>query len=170
MAKKYAPKEKWDGKTAYGTFTTGNKYCRFLHETKYQPEYPQMLLDYYNEPIYDEYEDAAGKKYRMTRPLPSKVGFARRIGVLISTLENWARAVDPDGNLRYPEWKAVWDIVDRYDQQNLIDASNDGVHNANFGKFLLSAKYGLREKAPDDNVLTVRIETENQAEVDEESV
>lgn len=170
MAKKYAPKEKWDGKTAYGTFTTGNKYCRFLHETKYQPEYPQMLLDYYNEPIYDEYEDAAGKKYRMTRPLPSKVGFARRIGVLISTLEHWARMEDEDGKLRYPEWKAVWDIVDRYDQQNLIDASNDGVHNANFGKFLLSAKYGLREKAPDDNVLTVRIETENQAEVDEESV
>lgn len=135
---------------------------------KFKPEYTQMLIDYYNEPLYDEYRDSFGKLYRMSRPLPSKIGFARRIGVWFDTVENWAKMTNPDGTPLFPDFKAAWELVEKLSKQNIIDASNDGVHNANFGKFLLSAVHGMREKAPEDNSVTVFIKTEDP-EFDEDS-
>lgn len=162
-----------------GRFTTGNEF-RFdsgiephptLRRTcKYKPEYAQMLIDYFNEPLYEERVDSFGKTYRLARPVPSKIGFSRRLGVWYDTVDNWAKMKKEDGTPRFPEFTKAWELVEQYDRQNITDASLGGTHNGNFGRFLLSAKYGMKEKTDTESTITIKVESENQDELDDESV
>ena len=155
-------------KFASGIDAPGEEHPKLKRTCKYEPRFAEMLIDYYNEPMYDEYTDSFGKVYRMSRPIPSKVGFARRIGVWFDTVENWAKMTNEDGTPMFPEFKAAWELTEKYSKQNIIDASNDGVHNANFGKFLLSAVHGMKEQSAAENTMTIRFVNEN-TEIDEES-
>lgn len=165
---RFAPGNEIGGRYAAGIDENGEQNPKLRRTCKYEPRFAQMLIDYYNEPLYDEYRDSFGKIYRMARPVPSKIGFARRIGVWFDTVQNWAEMKNEDGTPRFPEFTAAWNLVEQYDKQNIADASLSGTHNGNFGKFLLSAKYGMKEQKAEESTVTVQIKTEDP-NFDEES-
>lgn len=160
---RFAPGNEIGGRYASGIDVPGEETTRLRRTCKYKPEYAQMLIEYYNEPLYDEHIDSFGKIYRVARPVPSKVGFARKLGVWFDTVQNWAEMKKEDGTPMFPEFASAWKLVEQYDKQNIAEVSLIGTHNGNFGKFLLSAKYGMKEKTEGENVVTLKLEMPDEA-------
>lgn len=94
----------------------------------------------FNREIVAYFEAALSKRGKngAIERIPSYVEFARRIGVTARTIENWRK--------KYPKFEEACIECDELMKATICgDALTFRMH-ANFAKFLLSSRYGMREK------------------------
>jgi len=116
--------------------------------TLYAPKFCQMLIDHFTVPTYENrvLEEVVeyypnGKKKRSSQKvkqvagrMPTKFGFAEKIGVDEDTLGNWANARYPDdypdealrGALKNPEFFGAWKRVEKMQKEWLIAVGLSG--------------------------------------------
>ena len=94
----------------------------------------------YNNMIVDFFENALSKRTPngVVERVPSYAAFARRIGVTTRTIENWRKKYE-----RFDD--ACKECDDMLRETICGDALTFKMH-ASFAKFLLSSRYGMREK------------------------
>lgn len=82
--------------------------------TSYQPEYPQMLLDYFARPAWD----VKGKDGEIVEGyFPTLAGFCWEIGTTQVTLRSWAHAKDIDGTPMWPEFLIAYEAAKERQEQ-----------------------------------------------------
>jgi hypothetical protein len=78
----------------------------------YRPEYDQMIVDYFDKDPHTDHEVEQGngvvKLQRMMTPPPMLAGFAKSIGVSMSTVNRWGTDVDLEGRFRYPSFAGLY--------------------------------------------------------------
>lgn len=94
----------------------------------------------------DEYLAQCGKE-QMT--LPTRIGFAKFIGVQRQLVLDWEKAKDAEGNLIHTEFKEALEKIDDAQKQQLMD---DGLYggkevNSTMAIFLLKVNHDMIEKS-----------------------
>lgn len=126
------------------------------YPSKYRPEFPEMLLNFFDvdpSQVVETTEESTGKVTRevIINALPTKAGFAAKLRVSSATLQYWADAKDEHGHPRYPEFTEAWDIVDDMIENILVSNTLMNHYNASFAQ--LYAKNKLRYKDRQDLTL-----------------
>ena len=138
-----------------GHFVIGNKEGNRFQVgvpspvSKYTPDMPQRLIEYFTTPFLREITDNMGRQQTVATPPPSIVGFSKLVGVYTRTLYSW---VDT-----YPEFAEAYAYCQDLAQQNLIDGGLTHALNANMSRFVLSAQYGMMEKTEQKQSVTLNV-------------
>lgn len=117
-------------------------------KTAYKKSFPNKVIEYFEKTLADRRPDGVIKR------IPSYVAFARSIGVTARTIENWRK--------RYPKFGEACDECDALLREAIIGEGLSFRMHASFAKFLLSSRFGMREKVeitPSDDA-TVEISPE----------
>lgn len=99
--------------------------------TKYDPAYRDMAAAYFAEPIWRE-------EYQCWQ-FPSRVFFARHIGVALATVKNWEKEHEDFGAV-------MAEGIEHAKELRVMFAENEKVNPA-FSKFVLGSAYGMTEKS-----------------------
>jgi len=133
--------------------------------TKYDPDYCDMLIEYFDiESGYDvEAENSKGvmQSVRHASNLPTIAGFARSIRVHRDTIHHWANEQDDEGNLIRPEFSDALKFAKDCQEDILIQNGLKGGYAPSFAIFTAKNILGWRdtkEVTEDDYVPPVRIE------------
>lgn len=103
--------------------------------SKYDPALCEKIVAYFAYMLSDENRSKNTGQYKK---LPSYVDFARKTGVTSRTIENW--------RIKHKRFGEACDECDAMLQEAIIsDALLYRMH-ANFGKFVLSSRYGMKEQ------------------------
>jgi hypothetical protein len=102
----------------------------------------------YDHQFVDEVDRYLKTTGREQTELPTKQGFALRIGVDDDTLDNWANAKDEEGTLIRPEF---FGALKKLMQRQAVQLINDGIYggkevNSTIVKLLLQNNHGMRER------------------------
>jgi hypothetical protein len=102
----------------------------------------------YDDKFIDEVDKYLSEKGGTSGSLPTKQGFALRIGVDDDTLDNWANAKDDKGKLIHPEFFGALKKLMQCQAVQLID---DGIYggkevNSTIVKLLLQNNHGMKER------------------------
>lgn len=112
------------------TDATKNKISQT--KTEYKDRYCRKIVEYF-------YSGCTERNSKgCLNSIPSYVGFARKIGVTSRTIENWRK--------KYEEFGEACEECDAMLKETIIGDGLTYHMHANFAKFLLSARYGMREK------------------------
>lgn len=120
-----------------------------MRKTDYREKYCKEILTYFERALEDRHPNGIVKKY------PSFVGFARQIGVTVRTVENWRKA--------HPRFDEACEMCAELTIEALIDNGLSFKAHASFAKFLLSSRYGMRERVEitnDNDDITITKEME----------
>lgn len=101
-------------------------------KTTYKKEYCEMIVDYFERTL--SQRNARG----VILCIPSYRAFARTVGVTLRTIENWRK-----------KYKSFGEACEECDEMMKDVISSDALTfrmHANFAKFILSSRYGMREK------------------------
>lgn len=113
-------------------------------KTKYDPKYDQKILNYFAKLLSTRTKTGAIEK------LPSYAEFSRKINVTVRTLENWRKT--------HPSFGEACEQCDELFKAVLIGDCLQFRMHAGFGKFVLSSRYGMKEK--------VEVTTDENAKVE----
>lgn len=122
------------------------------HPSLYRPEYPQMMIDYFNvgpctiEKVSNN-ETGEFTTTTITNALPTKAGFAAKLLVSVKTLHQWAKKVDKHGDLVYPEFALAFEIVDAMVENILVTNTLMGHYQPAFAQFYAKNKLGYKDKS-----------------------
>lgn len=102
----------------------------------------------YQDSFIQEVDKYLAEKGGTSGSLPTKQGFALRIGVDDDTLDNWANAKDEDGKLIHPEF---FGALKKLMQSQAIQLIDDGIYggkevNSTIVKLLLQNNHGMKER------------------------
>lgn len=103
-----------------------------MRRSSYKRAYCDKVIEYFTEML--EKRDQKG----LIKTIPSYVGFAKTIGVTTRTLENWRK--------QYKNFGEACDECDALLQATIIGEGLSFRMHASFAKFILSSRYGMREK------------------------
>ena len=103
-----------------------------MRKTDYREKFCKEIIAYFEAALSDRLPNGIIKKY------PSYVGFARQIGVTARTIENWRK--------KHERFSEACEECDALTIEALIDNGLSFKAHASFAKFLLSSRYGMREK------------------------
>ncbi len=103
-----------------------------MAKSSYRSKYCEEVIAYFTDILKDR--DKEGK----LKSLPSYVGFARKIGVTVRTIENWRN--------KFEKFSEACEECDAILQETLICEGMLFRAHASFVKFILSSRYGLRER------------------------
>lgn len=113
--------------------------------TDYKPEYCQMMLDHFNQPLYvtKKKEIASGGRKVIVEEekpnsMPTFERFALNIGVIHETLRNWCKA--------NPEFFAAYSACKDIQKNFILEHGMMGGYNAGFAKFVAVNVTDLRDK------------------------
>lgn len=111
----------------------GTKYARAEtgRPTKYDASYVDMAAEFFAEPRWRE-------DYKCWQ-FPSRVFFARHIGVCLGTVKNWEKEHEEFG-------RVMADGIEHSKELRVMFAENEKVNPA-FSKFVLGSAYGMTEKS-----------------------
>lgn len=129
--------------------TDETKYKISKAKTAYRKKYCKAVVAYFEKTLADRRADGAIKR------VPSYVAFARQIGVTARTIENWRNKYEEFGEACYE--------CDALLREAIIGEGLCYRMHASFAKFLLSSRYGMREKVEitkDNQDITVPKEME----------
>lgn len=101
-------------------------------KTAYQKRYCREIVEYFSNSCTER--DGRG----CIKSIPSYVSFARRIGVTARTLENWRH--------KYPKFGEACQECDELLKATIIGEGLSFRMHASFAKFILSSRYGMKEK------------------------
>lgn len=102
--------------------------------TKYRPNIPEKLLEYFvvEYTPFKEVVASAGKAIEITKQkltkFPTFDGFCAEIGIVISTFHEWRKI--------YPELSKAYSVCKQRQKQYLVQGGLNGSYNANFAKFV----------------------------------
>ena len=99
--------------------------------SKYDPAYRDMAAEYFAAPIWRE-------DYKCWQ-FPSRVFFARHIGVALSTVKLWEKEHEDFG-------RVMAEGIEHSKELRVMFAENEKVNPA-FSKFVLGSAYGMTEKS-----------------------
>ena len=68
--------------------------------------------------------------------LPTRAGFAVSVGILQSRLYDYAKVINKDGSLKYPEFSEAWEAGKDCQESILVANTLSGAYNAGFAKFV----------------------------------
>ena len=105
--------------------------------TDYDPKYIEEV-DLYIADHKDERQDNGKQTVR----LPTRDGFAKRIGKPRQTIDNWCKA--------NPEFFDALEKIDIEQKERLVNEGLAGNYNSTIAKLILSANHGMREKTEQD--------------------
>ena len=122
--------------------------------TKYKPEFPQMLINWFTVPITEEkevvYTNKKGESWTKTEKIatdiPTFESFAESIEVDDKTLERWFKAKRSDGSPRYPNFCRAYTRAKQLQRDILIKNGLAGRYNSNFAIFLAKNVAGMSDK------------------------
>lgn len=119
--------------------------------SKYRPEFPEMMINYFDIPPFSYHEltnEKTGevRRDKITNALPTKAGFAAQLRVSTCTLLDWSRKTNEDGSLRYPEFAEAYEIVDAFQEHILITNTLMGKYNSPFAMFVAKNRLGMKDK------------------------
>lgn len=127
----------------------------------YKPEYCDMIIEFFDKDSFTKKwvksESTFGKGGKKTEyaimgeDLPTFQGFARKIGVDSHTVQEWAKAKDEDGNLRYPDFGAAYKRAKDMQHEMLVTLGLSGLYNPIFAKFIAQNYTELRDKQAIDH-------------------
>jgi len=103
----------------------------FGRPTKYKDKYVQMMEDYFNREPYSIKHTKKGV-IRVPCSFPTLDGFAAMIGVNHDTVVNWAKAVNKDGTLKYPDFFGAYKRAKCYQEDILIQNGLLGLYQGSF--------------------------------------
>lgn len=113
--------------------------------TDYKPEYCQMMLDHFNQPLYitKKKEIASGGRKviieeEKPNSMPTFERFALNIGVIHETLRNWCKS--------NPEFFAAYSACKDIQKNFILEHGMMGGYNAGFAKFVAVNVTDLRDK------------------------
>lgn len=113
--------------------------------TDYKPEYCQMMLDHFNQPLYvtKKKEIASGGRKVIVEEekpnsMPTFERFALNIGVIHETLRNWCKS--------NPEFFAAYSACKDIQKNFILEHGMMGGYNAGFAKFVAVNVTDLRDK------------------------
>ena len=149
------------GRSSNGRFAKGNdigKSTRFDKDNtdavKYRKEYADELVAYFDKPAtrieYEEKYDSNGN-VTAKRPIvvpndyPTFESFAQKIGVCLTTLENWAK--------RYRRFGDAYERARELQRNNLIINALGGRYNPLFAKFVAMNCHGMSDKVTEKHEL-----------------
>lgn len=112
------------------TDETKNKISKA--KTEYKKKYCREIVEYFCSGCTERNSKGCLKS------IPSYVGFARKIGVTSRTIENWRK--------KYENFGVACEECDAMLRETIIGDGLTFHMHANFAKFLLSARYGMKEK------------------------
>ena len=96
----------------------------------YQPEYCQQVIDYFTVEPYKRHTDEQGKETGFPPLLPTVEGFADSLGVLKSTVCQWAK--------KYPDFAHALSLARQKQHLFMIYAGLAGIYPAPFLLFLMN--------------------------------
>ena len=120
-----------------------------MAHSSYRSKYSEEIIAYFDQILSDRNKEGRLKN------LPSYVGFARKIGVTVRTIENWKK--------KFAKFNEACEECDAMLKETLICEGALYRAHASFVKFVLSSRYGMREKVEithDDEVINVPKEVE----------
>ena len=77
--------------------------------------------------------------------LPTKAGFACKVGILQYTLASYASKLNDDGTKQYPEFSLAWASAQDSQENILVHNTLSGDYNAGFAKFVAQNLLQWRE-------------------------
>jgi len=118
--------------------------------TTYYPELVGQLIAYFDVPPYVsvKYENKkTGNMEYATKvnSLPTKAGFAAKVGIYSGMLDRWAKDRDENGKLINPEFAMAYKLADDYQQNLLITNTLMGEYQSSFAIFVAKNLLGWRD-------------------------
>lgn len=117
----------------------------------YKPEYCQMMLDHFNQPLYiiKKKEIASGGRKVIVEEekpnsMPTFERFALSIGAVHNTLRNWCK--------EYPEFLSAYSACKDIQKNFILEHGMMGGYNAGFAKFVAINVTDLKETIVHDVV------------------
>tara|TARA_R110002096_G_C14661910_1_gene728333 strand:+ start:21712 stop:22434 length:723 start_codon:yes stop_codon:yes gene_type:complete len=116
----------------------------------YYPELVQECIDWFNVPpinvevTVDEHTGETSFKSTVNN-LPTRAGFAVSVGILQSTLADYAIKLNKDGTLKYPDFALAWRMARDAQENILVQNTLSGAYNAGFAKFVAQNLLDYRE-------------------------
>lgn len=114
-----------------------------LSKLKYKHKYCKEIMQYF-------YDAVNTREKGIIVKIPSYVGFALQIGVSVRTLQNWRN--------EWEDFKEACQWCDEILKEAIIGDCLGFKMHASFGKFLLSSRYGMKERVEitqDDSTVEV---------------
>ena len=121
--------------------------------TDYKEEYINMVEDYLAE------NEDAGAGLKLEVKLPTIEGFAVYIGVVKSTLYEWAK--------KNPEFSNALARLKTEQYKRLLNSGLSGKYNSVITKLILSSNHGLSEKQIVENQVNLTVDTKQKEEIDD---
>lgn len=133
----------------------------FGRPTLYTEDMPEKVVEYLNQcnDEWTEYHKTRGEKSdsydRILKVnLPSNEGFARYIGVVVSTLHNWAE--------EHADFLVALELIASAQKERLFNEGLAGNYNPIIAKLGLSANHGMKERSDhttdDDKITSISVE------------
>ena len=120
------------GQIKKGVAQDTNKNGTAGRPPKYKPGYCKALLKYFDKKCYREVTGKAfGQPFikRFPIDMPLIQDFAIKIGVNNSTLYEWAKVTDEEGNLKYPEFSNALKMANNLQEKILVVNGLHGAYN-----------------------------------------
>ena len=119
--------------------------------TKYYPAIVDELLAYFDKEPFETMEYVNEKTGEVsyatiTNCLPTLAGFAAKTKVCRDVLNTWARKVDADGFLVYPEFHAAMKLAKDFQEHILVSNTLNGEYSASFAAFTAKNLLGWKDK------------------------
>ena len=150
-AKKKAPtrkapakivRDKKTGRIIKGAPQDTNKNGTAGQPTKYKPEYCQQIIDFFSVEamviIKDGSFDGKTKLERLPAKMPWFEGFARKIGVSMTTLHDWRK--------KHPEFDEAYAHAKELQREFLVEVGLSGKTSASFVIFTMKNVCGWRDE------------------------
>ncbi len=118
---------------------------RYGRPPKYKPEYVDMIIKFFDRPLYETYETMFGPK-RIANPTPFFYEFAERIGCGEDTLIEWANLKKKGTDeLKYPSFAEAYKICHKKQERFMVANGSMNLHNATITVFALKNMSGWRD-------------------------
>lgn len=116
----------------------------------YYPELVQECIDWFNIPpvnVKITVDENSGETTleSTVNNLPTRAGFACSVGILQSTLAQYALKLNKDGTLKYPDFALAWQMARDSQENILVQNTLSGAYNAGFAKFVAQNLLDYRE-------------------------
>lgn len=106
--------------------------------TKYEERFVEELYQYLTEKL--ELITVGKDGRERGAQVPTRAGFAKRIGVDVDTLKNWENPTE------HPEFFGALKALDAQQEDMLANGGLTGTHNATMAIFLLKNNHGYTDK------------------------
>lgn len=154
-AKRVIPKGR---QTATGgkSFTNTHVSGALHGQSKYLPEYPELLIDYFDvNKTCDDGQIVTGKGVivngvREGSDMPTIPGFCAMVRISRLTYHRWSSDTDDEGVFKYPGFAEAAEVVKCMQQDLLISNGLKGKYNASLTKFILNTHHEMIEKTSSD--------------------